>query len=78
MKFRGETVIIPGKVALAAFADPDGNLLRLAGPPPRPAAAEATRKIAHSYRNAETDSPHVWARNPRETWVRRVGQRQPD
>jgi predicted enzyme related to lactoylglutathione lyase len=33
--FRGETVIIPGKVALAQFADPDGNTLRLAGPPPR-------------------------------------------
>jgi catechol 2,3-dioxygenase-like lactoylglutathione lyase family enzyme len=31
--FRGETVVIPGKVALAAFADPDGNALRLAGPP---------------------------------------------
>jgi catechol 2,3-dioxygenase-like lactoylglutathione lyase family enzyme len=35
LKFRGETVIIPGKVALAEFADPDGNLLRFAGPPPR-------------------------------------------
>jgi len=34
--FRGTTVIIPGKVALAAFADPDGNLLRLAGPPKPP------------------------------------------
>jgi predicted enzyme related to lactoylglutathione lyase len=33
--FRGETVVIPGKVALAQFADPDGNVLRLAGPPPR-------------------------------------------
>jgi catechol 2,3-dioxygenase-like lactoylglutathione lyase family enzyme len=33
--FKGETVIIPGKVALAAFADPDGNTLRLAGPPPK-------------------------------------------
>lgn len=33
--FRGETVIIPGKVALAPFADPDGNALRLAGPPPQ-------------------------------------------
>jgi catechol 2,3-dioxygenase-like lactoylglutathione lyase family enzyme len=33
--FRGPTVVIPGKVALAPFADPDGNLLRLAGPPPR-------------------------------------------
>jgi predicted enzyme related to lactoylglutathione lyase len=32
--FRGETVIIPKKVALAQFADPDGNTLRLAGPPP--------------------------------------------
>jgi predicted enzyme related to lactoylglutathione lyase len=32
--FRGDTVIIPGKVALAQFADPDGNTLRLAGPPP--------------------------------------------
>jgi predicted enzyme related to lactoylglutathione lyase len=36
LKFRGETVIIPGKVALAEFADPDGNILRFAGPPPRP------------------------------------------
>ena len=33
--FRGETVVIPGKVALAQFADPDNNTLRLAGPPPR-------------------------------------------
>jgi catechol 2,3-dioxygenase-like lactoylglutathione lyase family enzyme len=33
VSFRGKTVFIPGKVALAAFADPDGNLLRLAGPP---------------------------------------------
>jgi catechol 2,3-dioxygenase-like lactoylglutathione lyase family enzyme len=33
--FRGETVVIPGKVALAPFADPDGNTLRLAGPPTR-------------------------------------------
>lgn len=41
VSFRGETMVIPGKVALAAFADPDGNLLRLAGPPPRlrPAAS---------------------------------------
>ena len=34
VKFRGETVIIPGKVALAEFADPDNNVLRFAGPPP--------------------------------------------
>jgi predicted enzyme related to lactoylglutathione lyase len=34
VKFRGETTIIPGKVALAEFADPDGNVLRFAGPPP--------------------------------------------
>lgn len=33
--FMGETVVIPGKVALAPFADPDGNVLRLAGPPPK-------------------------------------------
>lgn len=33
--FKGATQIIPGKVALAAFADPDGNVLRLAGPPPK-------------------------------------------
>jgi len=33
--FKGATQIIPGKVALAAFTDPDGNLLRLAGPPPK-------------------------------------------
>jgi predicted enzyme related to lactoylglutathione lyase len=32
--FRGATVIIPRKVALAEFSDPDGNTLRLAGPPP--------------------------------------------
>jgi catechol 2,3-dioxygenase-like lactoylglutathione lyase family enzyme len=33
--FRRPTVVIPGKVALAEFTDPDGNLLRFAGPPPR-------------------------------------------
>jgi predicted enzyme related to lactoylglutathione lyase len=32
--FIGPTQVIPGKVALAAFRDPDGNQLRLAGPPP--------------------------------------------
>jgi predicted enzyme related to lactoylglutathione lyase len=31
--FRRATVVIPGKVALAEFSDPDGNLLRFAGPP---------------------------------------------
>jgi CreA protein len=31
--FDGATVVIPGKVSLAAFKDPDGNRLRLAGPP---------------------------------------------
>ena len=35
VKFKGETLVIPGKVALAGFADPDGNSLRLAGPPPK-------------------------------------------
>jgi predicted enzyme related to lactoylglutathione lyase len=34
--FTGATQVIPGKVALAAFSDPDGNRLRLAGPPPKP------------------------------------------
>jgi predicted enzyme related to lactoylglutathione lyase len=33
--FTGPTQVIPGKVALAGFQDPDGNQLRLAGPPPR-------------------------------------------
>lgn len=33
--FTSPTQIIPGKVALAGFRDPDGNQLRLAGPPPR-------------------------------------------
>jgi len=33
--FTGPTQVIPGKVALAGFADPDGNRLRLAGPPPK-------------------------------------------
>lgn len=33
--FDGPTAIIPGKVALAGFRDPDGNRLRLAGPPSR-------------------------------------------
>ena len=32
--FKGDTMVIPRKVALAQFADPDGNTLRLAGPPP--------------------------------------------
>ncbi|MDQ3169882.1 MAG: VOC family protein [Acidobacteriota bacterium] len=31
--FSGATQTIPGKVSLAGFADPDGNRLRLAGPP---------------------------------------------
>ena len=34
--FAGPTQTIPGKVALAGFADPDGNRLRLAGPPEMP------------------------------------------
>ncbi len=33
--FTGPTQTIPGKVSLAAFADPDGNRLRLAGPAAR-------------------------------------------
>lgn len=33
--FSGPTQVIPGKVALAGFRDPDGNQLRLAGPPPK-------------------------------------------
>jgi predicted enzyme related to lactoylglutathione lyase len=33
--FTGPTQVIPGKVALAGFVDPDGNQLRLAGPPPK-------------------------------------------
>ncbi len=32
--FTRPTIVIPGKVALAEFADPDGNRLRFAGPPP--------------------------------------------
>lgn len=31
--FQGETLLIPGKVKLAGFTDPDGHKLRLAGPP---------------------------------------------
>ena len=34
VKFTGPTQVIPGKVALAGFTDPDENRLRLAGPPP--------------------------------------------
>lgn len=30
--FSGPTQVIPGKVSLAGFTDPDGNRLRLAGP----------------------------------------------
>jgi CreA protein len=30
--FQGETLLIPGKVKLAGFLDPDGHRLRLAGP----------------------------------------------
>ena len=38
--FAARPSIIPGKVALAEFADPDGNVLRFAGPPPpRPRTA---------------------------------------
>lgn len=38
--FSGETRVVPGKVALAEFADPDGNVLRVAGPPPKPGAGD--------------------------------------
>ncbi len=31
VKFLGPTAVIPGKVRLAAFSDPDGYVLRLAG-----------------------------------------------
>ena len=31
--FQSETLLIPGKVKLAGFLDPDGHRLRLAGPP---------------------------------------------
>ena len=34
--FARPTIVIPGKVALAEFTDPDGNRLRFAGPPPSP------------------------------------------
>jgi predicted enzyme related to lactoylglutathione lyase len=34
VRFVGPTQVIPGKVALAEFADPDGHRLRFAGPPP--------------------------------------------
>jgi predicted enzyme related to lactoylglutathione lyase len=33
--FTGPTQVIPGKVSLAGFRDPDGNQLRLAGPAPK-------------------------------------------
>ena len=33
--FPRPTAVIPGKVSLAEFKDPDGNRLRFAGPPPR-------------------------------------------
>jgi predicted enzyme related to lactoylglutathione lyase len=33
VKFPRATQVIPGKVALAGFSDPDGHRLRLAGPP---------------------------------------------
>lgn len=32
--FSGPTQVIPGKVSLASFSDPDGNRLRFAGPAP--------------------------------------------
>jgi predicted enzyme related to lactoylglutathione lyase len=35
VSFPRPTHVIPGKVALADFSDPDGNRLRLAGPPPK-------------------------------------------
>lgn len=35
VKFDGPTQVIPRKVALAGFTDPDGNQFRLAGPAPK-------------------------------------------
>jgi catechol 2,3-dioxygenase-like lactoylglutathione lyase family enzyme len=34
VKFPRPTIVIPGKVSLAEFQDPDGNRLRFAGPAP--------------------------------------------
>ena len=42
VKFPKPSVNIPGVVKLADFADPDGNRLRLAGPPDRPVNDAAT------------------------------------
>jgi lactoylglutathione lyase len=42
VEFSKPSVSIPGVVKLADFADPDGNRLRLAGPPDRPVNDAAT------------------------------------
>lgn len=56
LKFRGETQIIPGKVALAEFADPDGNILRFAGPPP----AKSTPPPAPACGDADARALDFW------------------
>jgi catechol 2,3-dioxygenase-like lactoylglutathione lyase family enzyme len=58
VSFPGETVVIPGKVALAAFADPDGNLLRLAGPPPRPRPAASARLLQDAPKAPDCEPQH--------------------
>jgi catechol 2,3-dioxygenase-like lactoylglutathione lyase family enzyme len=48
--FLGPTHVIPGKVALAEFKDPDGHRLRIAGPPP-PSGDEAKASYHLGFRD---------------------------
>ena len=69
VKFTGPTQVIPGKVALAGFTDPDGNRLRLAGPPPaaigracfeacagRSSAGRGDREVVDDYLRSRSDA----------------------
>jgi predicted enzyme related to lactoylglutathione lyase len=58
--FTGAVQIIPGKVALAGFLDPDGNHLRLAGPVEAGTEVPAYTFTA-SCRNSEARSPILFA-----------------
>ena len=52
MIFPRPTAVIPGKVSLAEFKDPDGNRLRFAGPAPDEAALTASARPTASLAEA--------------------------
>ena len=64
--FPRPTAVIPGKVALAEFKDPDGNRLRFAGPPRRRSSPNRLRQgYGESRRSASREGGRAGLRRRR-------------